>query len=81
MDIASKKIFNITPPDKFGEMHTIEFSSGISKMVQHDSFELYPETSRLTLVRKYPENSPALEESHRTQNPFAKTHQYHQHTT
>ena len=51
-------IVNIPPTDQFGEMYTILFPSGGSKMVQSEIFEMAPATSRLTMDIKNPDPPP-----------------------
>ena len=48
-------------------------------MVRKKSYVLSPVKPILTMARKYPENSPEVEESHGTNNLFTKTHEDHPH--
>ena len=54
------QIVEITPPDKFDIIYTINFPSEGSNMIQHEIFGFAQETSLLYMACKYPLNPTTL---------------------
>ena len=70
--------FIISQLDHFGQMYTIEFPSGGSKMFQREIFYLSPDTYIFTMNIKYL-HSLSIESSPNKNQHFSTTHEDHPH--
>ena len=77
--IIPSHIFQFILPDQFGEIYTVEFSSGGHKMVQWNIFEMDIEVSIFSMTCESTEKFTGIEASPGTNGLFFLNWTYHEH--